>query len=93
MKRQFRQFSTVFHFNWEPLNRFDFHFFLNCLEPSVLQGYFSEALCNADLPQTGSAEKQAVFGVQKSLPGIFAEPIFVSDQPKECMGIQFNLSR
>jgi len=86
MKRQFRHFSTVCHFNWEPLNRVDRHFFFNRLEPSTLQGYLSEALFYADLPQTGSAEKQAVFGVQKSLPGIFAEPVFVSDQPEECMG-------
>ena len=88
MKRQSRHYSTVCHFNWEPLNRVDFHFFLNRLEPSGLQGYLSEALFYADLPQTGGAEKQAVSGVQKSLPGIFAESVFTRDQPEECMGVQ-----
>jgi len=88
IKRQFRHFSTVSHFNWEPLNCVEFHFFLNRLQLSVLQGYLSEALFYADLPQTGGAEKQAVSGVQKSLPGIFAESVFTRDQPEECMGVQ-----
>jgi hypothetical protein len=47
---------------------------LNRLASSVLQGYLFGALFYADLPQTGSAEKQAVFSVQESLPGIFADP-------------------
>ena len=87
MKRQFRHFSTVCHFNWAPLNRVDHHFFLNRLEPSVFQGYLSEALFYADLPQTGNAEKLAILRVQKSCSGIFAGSAVVSDSPEECNGI------
>jgi hypothetical protein len=69
----------VHHFNCEPLNRIAHHFFLNRPEPSVYQGYLPEALFYTDLPQTGSAEKQAILRVKKSLSGIFAESVVVSD--------------
>ena len=66
MKRQSRHFSTVSHFNWEPLNRVEPHFFLNRLEPSVLQVIFPR-LFFMQISHKLAALKNNLFSVFKNI--------------------------